>query len=237
VSPELRPVPVELLRGHSTEVAPRLLNLVLASADGTAGRIVEVEAYAGVEDPASHARMGETRRNATMFRRAGLGYVYFTYGMHWCVNVVTGEDGSGQAVLLRALEPLTGIERMRERRAAARRDLDLTNGPAKLCEALGVKGDLDGVDLLDPSSPLRLLTDGTPPPDAPGNSTRIGITAAAERPWRWFVEGNPWVSKHPGPRPARPARRPSGSARRPSGSARRSSGSVMRDATDPSHPA
>ncbi len=213
---------VDLLRGHSTEVAPRLLNLVLA-ADGAAGRIVEVEAYAGVDDPASHARMGETPRNATMFRRAGLGYVYFTYGMHWCVNVVTGDDGSGQAVLLRALEPLSGIELMRTRRRAARRDVDLTNGPAKLCEALGVMGELDGVDLLHPASPLRLLSDGTPPPAEPGQSTRIGITAAVERPWRWFVADNPFVSRHPGPRPAR--------------SARRRSGSVTQDATDPSHPA
>ncbi len=206
MSGELRPVAVDLLRGHSTEVAPRLLNLVLA-ADGASGRIVEVEAYAGVDDPASHARMGETRRNATMFRRAGLGYVYFTYGMHWCVNVVTGEDGSGQAVLLRALEPLTGIELMRTRRRAARRDVDLTNGPAKLCEALGVRGELDGVDLLDPSSPLRLLSDGTPPPAEPGRSTRVGITAAAERPWRWFVPHSPYVSRHPGPRPSRPRSR------------------------------
>jgi DNA-3-methyladenine glycosylase len=203
VTGPLEPVPVELLRGHSTEVAPRLLNLVLAGRDGTRGRIVEVEAYAGVDDPASHARMGETPRNATMFRRAGLGYVYFTYGMHWCMNVVTGEDGSGQAVLLRALEPLAGIDCMRERRPAARREVDLTNGPAKLCEALGIDGALDGVDLLDADSPVRLLTDGTPAPARPGRSTRIGISAATERPWRWFVEGNPWVSRHPGIRPPR----------------------------------
>jgi DNA-3-methyladenine glycosylase len=196
----LEPVSVSLLRGHSTDVAPRLLNLVLARDDGTMGRIVEVEAYASVEDPASHARMGETPRNATMFRRAGLGYVYFTYGMHWCVNVVTGEDGSRQAVLQRALEPLDHIDLMRTRRPAARRDVDLTNGPAKLCSALAVTGELNGVDLLDPSSTLRLLSDGTPPPAKPGNSTRIGISAAQDRPWRWFVAGNRYVSRHPGER-------------------------------------
>jgi DNA-3-methyladenine glycosylase len=182
------------LAGPSTEVAPLLLNKVLVAGD-CSGRIVEVEAYCGAEDPASHAFRGPTARNASMFKGPGMLYVYFTYGMHWCANVVTGAKGDGWAVLLRALAPLTGLETMRARRPAARSDRDLCSGPAKLCAALGIDHALDGVDLLAPRSAITLMDDGTTPPSEPGVGPRVGITQATDRPWRWFVVGDPNVSR------------------------------------------
>jgi DNA-3-methyladenine glycosylase len=181
-------------------VAPLLLNKVLVH--GTrAVRLVEVEAYAGADDPGSHAYRGRTPRTAVMFGPAGHLYVYFTYGMHWCANVVCGPDGEAGAVLLRAGEPLAGVGGMETDRPAARRRQDLTNGPAKLCQALGIDGSFGGVDLLGAEAPW-LLDDGTPPPTEPGVSARIGLTAGHEHPWRWFVRDNPFVSRgRPGPRP------------------------------------
>lgn len=181
------------LRGCSVDVAPTLLGKVLA-AGGCAGRIVEVEAYAGAIDPASHTYRGETARNRTMFGGAGLLYVYFTYGMHWCANVVTGSAGSGEAVLVRALAPLAGIDEMRQRRPSARTDRDLCNGPAKLCQSLGITGELNGLDLLRRGSAVQLLDDGTPPPDRPETSPRIGISTAVEHLWRFTVPADPNVS-------------------------------------------
>lgn len=175
-------------------MAPELLNKVLAH-DGRAGRIVEVEAYCGTADPASHTYRGLTRRNATMFGHAGLLYVYFSYGVHWCANVVCGQPGEGVAVLLRALEPLAGIDAMYEARAAARRDRDLCSGPGKLCQALGITGALDGADLVRADLGPVLLDDGTPPPSDPVTATRVGITVATDEPWRWYVAGNPHVSR------------------------------------------
>jgi DNA-3-methyladenine glycosylase len=187
-------------------VAPFLLNKVLVHGD-RAGRIVEVEAYHGTDDPASHAYRGLTKRTEVMFGPPGFLYVYFTYGMHWCANVVCGPDGEAAAVLIRALEPLRGIEDMRESRPAARRDVDLSNGPAKLCEALAITGVDNGTDLLAlapkhrrgaPTSgltPVRLEDDGTVPPRRPGRGVRVGISVAAERPWRFWVAGNPHVSR------------------------------------------
>jgi len=185
--------PRRLLARPSIEVAPWLLGKVLA-AGGRSGRIVEVEAYAGGDDPASHAHRGRTARNALMFERAGLLYVHFTYGMHWCANVVTGPVGEAQAVLIRALAPLTGLDAMREARPAARRDRELCSGPARLCQALGIDGAFAGVDLLVADAPVQLIDDGTPPPVEPGMSTRVGISRATERPWRWFVVGDPNLS-------------------------------------------
>lgn len=173
-------------------LAPLLLNKVLATADGRLGRIVEVEAYAG-DDPASHAFRGRTARNAAMFGPAGHLYVYFTYGMHWCANAVCGHEGEGTAVLLRALEPLAGLERMRQARPRARSERDLCSGPAKLAQALGITGTHDGVDLA--SGVVRILDDGVPPPGDPVVTPRIGITRAADVPWRWYVRGNPHVSR------------------------------------------
>jgi DNA-3-methyladenine glycosylase len=182
----------------SVALAPWLLNKVLVHG-GRAGRIVEVEAYAGEADPASHAYRGRTDRNAAMFGEGGLLYVYFTYGMHWCANVVAGPAGVAQAVLLRALAPLDGLAAMRGDRPAAARDLHLCNGPAKLCQALGIAGSLNGADLVTGDLGIRLVDDGTPPPARPGRGPRVGITRAVEVPWRWWVAGDPCVS---GPAPA-----------------------------------
>jgi DNA-3-methyladenine glycosylase len=184
----------DLLDAPSDVVAPRLLNRLLA-VGSCVGRIVEVEAYGGGADPASHAFRGPTARNATMFGPAGRLYVYFTYGMHHCANVVTGREGDGEAVLIRALAPVEGVELMRARRAAARRDVDLCNGPGKLCQALGIDRSFDGVDLLDGAGPARLLDDGTPAPPAPAVSTRVGISVGRDALWRFWVPGDPHVSR------------------------------------------
>jgi DNA-3-methyladenine glycosylase len=175
-------------------VARALLNKVLVHGD-RAGRIVEVEAYLGARDPASHAFRGPTRRNATMFGPAGHLYVYFTYGMHWCANAVCEGEGIGTAVLLRALAPLAGIEAMRAVRPLARRDRDLCSGPAKLCQALGLDGTFDGSDVVTGDRGVLVVDDGVRPPRRPGNSVRVGLNAGAEHPWRWFVPGDPNVSR------------------------------------------
>ena len=195
---DLPPVPRALLTGPAVDVAPTLIGLVLVSG-ARAGRIVEVEAYMGSDDPASHAYRGPTPRNATMFGPPGHLYVYFTYGMHWCANVVTGEDGHATAVLLRALAPMAGIDAMWASRPRARRERDLCSGPAKLAQALGIDGTHDGVDLCDPTSPVRVLDDGWRLDVEPAVSPRIGITSAVDHPWRWYVPGDPNVSRRPSP--------------------------------------
>jgi DNA-3-methyladenine glycosylase len=186
------------------DVAPELLGKLLVHDDPEtgrrAGRIVEVEAYCGGEDPGSHAYRGETPRNRTMFGPPGGLYVYFTYGMHWCANVVTGEVGEGVAVLLRALAPTEGLDAMRRARVRARRDRDLCSGPAKLCQALGIDRAYDGADLVTGDRGVWIADDGTAPPADPAVTTRIGLTQGAEHPWRWFVSGDPNVS---GPRTPR----------------------------------
>ncbi|HSL56634.1 MAG TPA: DNA-3-methyladenine glycosylase [Acidimicrobiales bacterium] len=187
-----RPLARGWYRRDSRDLAPDLLGKVLVVGE-RAGRIVEVEAYAGTDDPGSHAYRGRTPRTTTMFGPPGHLYVYFSYGMHWCANVVCGDDGVASAVLLRAVAPLAGIEAMWAARPRARRDRDLTSGPAKLCQALGIDGDDDGTDLV--SGRIRILDDGTTPPDAPGVSTRIGLSAGADHPWRWFVPGDPYLSR------------------------------------------
>jgi len=199
------PVPRRLLGGDPVDVAPTLLNKVLVHG-ARWGRIVEVEAYRGELDPASHAYRGPTGRNATMFGPPGHLYVYFTYGMHWCANVVCGPQGVAGAVLLRALAPGGGLDEMRAARPAARRDRDLCSGPAKLCQALGLDRRHEGVDLVG-GGEVVLADDGTPPPESPGNGVRVGISVATEEPWRWWVAGDPNVSA--GPR-RRPVRTPSG---------------------------
>lgn len=186
VWPAAGPPSPDLLDGPVDEVAPRLLNTLLVVGDRV-GRIVEVEAYGGLDDPASHAARGPTQRNATMFGRAGLLYVYRSYGIHWCANVVTGPQGDASAVLVRAVEPLVGLEQMRRDRPRARRDADLADGPGKLCAALGITGDHDGVDLLDSAAPVRWLVDDERPPQRIHTTTRVGISRAVERPWRFVV--------------------------------------------------
>ena len=180
-------------------VARALLGTVLEcrTEEGIAsGRIVETEAYLGGDDPACHAAVGLTERNRHLHGPPGIAYVYRIYGAHWCFNAVTEPAGKGSAVLVRALEPLVGIEIMRRRRPAARRDIDLTSGPGKLCAALGIVGAHDGLPLQRPPLVIRA---GTPvPDDAVEVTPRIGITRAAEWPLRFLVRDNPWVSRTPG---------------------------------------
>ena len=178
------------------DLALDLLNKVLVAPDGRAGRIVEVEAYRGADDPGSHGSRRLTKRNATMFGPPGRMYVYFTYGMHWCANVVAEIDGVAAAVLLRALVPLEGLDAMYAARGpAARRDRDLCSGPAKLTQALGMDGRLDGADLVTADRGVKVLDDGEPPPEAPVVSTRIGLSNGADLPWRFYVPGVPHVSR------------------------------------------
>jgi DNA-3-methyladenine glycosylase len=158
------------------------------------GRIVEVEAYLGRRDPASHAFRGKTNRNEVMFRTGGHLYVYFTYGMHFCANVVTRPKGTGEAVLLRAVEPLRGIASMKRRRGPVRgRVHGLTNGPAKLCQAFGIGRRENGLDLV--KGPVVLAGGSKPPRRSVSASTRIGIRVGTSHRWRYFLKGNPWVSR------------------------------------------
>jgi len=182
------------LSQHSTDVAPAILGSVIHGPGGS-GRIVEVEAYGGSEDPASHAAGGITPRTEPVFGPAGVLYVYLIYGMHHCANVVTGPDGDGQAVLIRALEPVEITGAMREARPKARRDIDMTNGPGKLCQALGIDRSHDRLDLTDPQSLVRLELAKPLDSSEIVQSTRIGLSVAQDTPWRWHIAGNKWVSK------------------------------------------
>lgn len=178
-------------------VAPDLLGRVVVShtADGPiAVRLTEVEAYAGPLDPASHAYR-RTARSEIMFGPAGHLYVYFVYGMHWCANIVTGPDGAASAVLLRAGEVIRGLPQARARRPGARRDVDLARGPAGLAAVLGVTGIDSGTDLFDPDGMLELRA-GTRPPTAIAPGPRVGLSVAADEPWRFVEEGNPTVSAY-----------------------------------------
>jgi DNA-3-methyladenine glycosylase len=177
------------------EVAPALLGAHL-SAGGVTVRLTEVEAYAGQNDPGSHAFRGRTPRTEVMFGPAGHAYVYFTYGMHWCMNVVTGPDGQASAVLLRAGEVVAGFEAARERRPGVR-ERDLCRGPARLCRALGVDGSCDGADLLDAASPVRLLPRPPAPPQRVRTGPRVGVAGdGASAPWRFWLDGEPTVSAY-----------------------------------------
>lgn len=189
-----RVLPRDFYRRHPVQVAPELLNKVLLRADGRAARIVEVEAYAGSEDPAAHSYRGQTARNATMFGEPGHLYVYFSYGMHWGSNAVCGEIGEGVGVLLRAAEPLHGLDLMYAARVKAKRDRDLASGPGKLSQALGISAALDGADLVSVASGIVIVDDGMPPPATPVVGPRIGISRAVEFPWRWHVPDQPHVS-------------------------------------------
>jgi len=200
---------------HAVEVAPDLLGCVLEhqTADGlVAVELTEVEAYAGQSDPASHAYRGKTRRNAVMFGPPGHAYVYFTYGMHFCVNLVCSGKGSVSAVLLRAGAVIAGEDLARARRtkgAASVASRDLARGPARLCQALAIDRSLDGADVCTADSPLRVRAGGNParsgtllargddPPGTPRKivtGPRVGVSSAAEVPWRFWYEGEPTVS-------------------------------------------
>jgi DNA-3-methyladenine glycosylase len=189
-----RGVPRRFFARPPAEVAPDLLNKLLVGPYGS-GRVVEVEAYDGADDPASHAYRGRTARNAVMFGPPGYLYVYFSYGVHWCANVVCRTDGTAGAVLLRALAPVAGLEAMRAARPAARRDRDLCSGPGKLCQALGIDRSHNGVDLLAPGAAVRLVDDRVALPTEPVVTTRVGVSVAADVPWRWYVPGDENVSR------------------------------------------
>ena len=176
------------------DVAPDLLGTrLISTVDGrrTEGVIVEVEAYLGTSDPASHAatKHGRTPRNATMFGPGGIAYVYLSYGIHWCLNVVTGADQEAGAVLIRAVDPLDGLDVMAARRG---RPQDLASGPGRVGQAFGVTRDLNGHDLTLP--PLQVMAGWSVPPSSIGVSPRIGISRAKERLLRFFVRNNASVS-------------------------------------------
>lgn len=202
----------------SLEAAPRLLGAVFSATDaeGTVCvRITEVEAYRGEEDPGSHAYRGPTVRNASMFRAGGVIYVYFTYGMHHCLNVVTGPEGLSRAVLLRGGEVIEGLDLARSRRPKARQDRDLARGPARLCAALGLTRLDDGAALGAPGARVALAL--AAPGDAPAAGTirtgpRTGVAGPGggeDFPWRFWIDGDPTVSPY---KPAAPTRRRRGRA-------------------------
>jgi DNA-3-methyladenine glycosylase len=188
VSDPVRQLPRDFFARSVHEVAPELIGTVLL-VDGVGGTIVEVEAY-DQEDPASHGYRGRTARNASMFGPPGHAYVYRSYGIHWCLNLVCAPEGRAEAALLRALEPTHGLEAMRERRGAT--DVRaLCSGPGKLCQALGVTRAHDGLALDRP--PFELLARIDVPEVVTG--PRIGLTRAAERPWRYGAGGSRFLSR------------------------------------------
>jgi DNA-3-methyladenine glycosylase len=200
-----RRLPRSFFARPSVEVAPELLGHVLVRSlpDGqeVRVRVVETEAYRD-DDPASHSYRGRTARNAVMFGPPGRLYVYFTYGMHHCMNVVTGADGEGSAVLLRAAEPLDGLDAMARRRGIDR-TAALCSGPARLAEALGVDRALDGADLVG-GDLIWIERGASLPNDRVSAGPRVGIRRAVEKPWRFIEAGSPWVSRgRPGPPPVR----------------------------------
>jgi DNA-3-methyladenine glycosylase len=188
-----------LLSDAPEVVAPSLLGMRLVSELGgvrVSALITEVEAYGGVGlDAASHSHRGRTPRNGIMFGASGLLYVYRSYGMHWCLNVVTGPEGDASAVLLRAGEIVEGAEAARSRRVKCRRDRDLARGPGRLAQALGITGEQNGIDLLSRIGPVRLRPRGSDVIPVHVAGPRIGISKEVDRPWRFWWEGHPTVSR------------------------------------------
>lgn len=179
---------------NALKAAPALLGCMLVhdTPEGrTAGIIVETEAYTA-SDAASHSYRGQSQRNEVMFGPPGHLYVYFTYGMHYCINIVTGQKGNGEAVLLRALEPVEGLDLMKQRRKKTD-NLELTNGPAKLTQAMGISREQNGQSLLTKGN-LQLMP-GIQPVEVT-QTIRIGISQAKDMPWRFYISGNLFVSKH-----------------------------------------
>ena len=197
--------PAEIDRASLTtsdpeSVARALLGTTVVSEVGDVRvgvRLTEVEAYGGAADPASHAYRGPTPRNELMFGPAGVLYVYFTYGMHWCANVVCGPSGEASAVLLRAGEVVDGVEGARLRRPSAKTDRDLARGPARLAGALGLDNSLLGTDLLDPRQPVRLEGAlGSVPAADVRAGPRVGLSRGQETRWRFWVRDEPTVSQY-----------------------------------------
>jgi DNA-3-methyladenine glycosylase len=195
------------LAGPVLEVAPRLLGAVVRH-DDVAVRLTEVEAYDGANDPGSHAYRGMTARNEVMFGPAGHLYVYFTYGMHHCCNVVTGTAGSASAVLLRAGAVVEGVALARERRGRGT-DRDLARGPARLCQALGIDRSDNGVLLEDGEVTLSLAEEPARREQV-STGPRVGLRHAADRPWRFWLTGDPTVSRYVAAAPRRDRGRPGG---------------------------
>jgi DNA-3-methyladenine glycosylase len=233
-------LPRDTFAGSAVEVAPALLGCVIEheTAEGlVAVALTEVEAYHGQADPASHAYRGRTQRNAVMFGPPGHAYVYFTYGMHFCVNLVCLPEGTASAVLLRAGRVTEGEALARARRTAPGPDgRDLARGPARLCQALGIAREQNGADVCDPASPLRVRWPGPAGSSAPAArcggagaedgaahagrgpaalagaaisaGPRVGVSAAGDRPWRFWVTGDPTVSAYRPHAPRRAGRKP-----------------------------
>ena len=206
-------IPRDFFARPSVQVAPDLLGCVLeheTEAGLVAVELTEVEAYAGQADPASHAYRGKTARNAVMFGPPGHAYVYFTYGMYFCVNLVCLPEGTASAVLLRAGTVIEGEDLARARRsrgAAVVAPRDLARGPGRLCQALGIDKSLNGADVCVAGSPLRVRWPDARTTDRSAkirSGPRVGIVHAAEVPWRFWLEGEPSVSVY---RPATPRRR------------------------------
>lgn len=184
---------LSLLEDSAQVVAPKLLGYVFQRRIGNkllSAKIVETEAY-DQTDVASHSYNGETKRTKIMFGPSGYLYVYFTYGMHYCCNIVVGPQKQGSAVLIRAVEPIIGIDEMNLRRPV-RSKVELTNGPAKLCQALGIDMRLNGHDLH--KEPLLLVPDKLRDDETIIQTTRIGISKDKDRPWRFYISNNPYVS-------------------------------------------
>ncbi len=189
-------VTADFFKGPTEVIAKKLLGKYLVRVfEGKilSGKIVETEAYLDENDLASHSAVGMTERNRVMFGESGLAYVYFTYGMHYCFNVVTGKQGKGSAVLIRALEPVDGIELMKKFRRM-KDEINLTNGPAKLCQALKIDKNLNGIDLK--TSAEIFIAEGEKIKDIDIiTSTRIGIKKSIELPLRFYIRKNKFVSK------------------------------------------
>ena len=202
----MKPLPRSFYLRPTLQVARDLLGKHIVRSVGTKlliGKIVEVEAYCN-GDPASHAYRGRTKRNDVMFWEGGHLYIYFTYGMHFCSNVVTGNEGTGEAVLIRAVEPITGIEVMKTNRYASIKSINLqslnrkllinlSNGPAKFCQAFGIARKENGADLID--GEISITNGEAVPSKLVKRSSRIGIQQGVEKNWRFSIAGNQWVSR------------------------------------------